>query len=63
MPPNFAGTWKMKSSEHFDELLKALGKPFHISFLFIFFLSFLIRYLACPCVDVPACARQSITRT
>jgi len=24
--PNFAGTWKMKSSEHFEELLKALGK-------------------------------------
>uniref|UniRef100_A0A8D3CXJ0 Cellular retinoic acid-binding protein 1 n=1 Tax=Scophthalmus maximus TaxID=52904 RepID=A0A8D3CXJ0_SCOMX len=23
--PNFAGTWKMKKSEHFDELLKALG--------------------------------------
>ncbi|XP_041725051.1 cellular retinoic acid-binding protein 1 [Coregonus clupeaformis] len=22
---NFAGTWKMKSSENFDELLKALG--------------------------------------
>ncbi|XP_046890346.1 cellular retinoic acid-binding protein 1 [Hypomesus transpacificus] len=22
---NFTGTWKMKSSEHFDELLKALG--------------------------------------
>ncbi|KAI4826053.1 hypothetical protein KUCAC02_021708 [Chaenocephalus aceratus] len=25
--PNFAGTWKMKRSENFDELLKALGKP------------------------------------
>ena len=25
--PNFAGTWKMRSSENFDELLKALGKP------------------------------------
>lgn len=25
--PNFAGTWKMKSSKNFDELLKALGKP------------------------------------
>ncbi|XP_056135069.1 cellular retinoic acid-binding protein 1 [Lampris incognitus] len=23
--PNFAGTWKMKSSENFDELLRALG--------------------------------------
>ncbi|CAJ0964537.1 unnamed protein product [Ranitomeya imitator] len=23
--PNFAGIWKMKSSENFDELLKALG--------------------------------------
>ncbi|XP_018608076.1 cellular retinoic acid-binding protein 1-like [Scleropages formosus] len=23
--PNFAGTWKMKSSENFDELLKALS--------------------------------------
>ncbi|XP_043933760.1 cellular retinoic acid-binding protein 1 [Protopterus annectens] len=23
--PNFAGTWKMKSSENFDELLKTLG--------------------------------------
>ncbi|KAJ1181787.1 hypothetical protein NDU88_006986 [Pleurodeles waltl] len=25
MMPDFAGTWRMKSSEHFDELLKALG--------------------------------------
>ncbi|KAL2300565.1 hypothetical protein Nmel_013447 [Mimus melanotis] len=25
--PNFAGTWKMRSSENFDELLKALGQP------------------------------------
>lgn len=24
--PNFTGTWKMKSSENFDELLKALGE-------------------------------------
>ena len=24
--PNFAGTWEMKSSENFDELLKKLGK-------------------------------------
>lgn len=24
--PNFAGTWKMRSSENFDELLKALGE-------------------------------------
>ncbi|XP_007906195.1 cellular retinoic acid-binding protein 1a [Callorhinchus milii] len=23
--PNFAGTWKMKSSENFDEMLKVLG--------------------------------------
>lgn len=23
---NFTGTWKMKSSENFDELLKALGE-------------------------------------
>ncbi|XP_054473243.1 cellular retinoic acid-binding protein 1 [Anoplopoma fimbria] len=23
--PNFAGTWKMKSSENFEDLLKALG--------------------------------------
>lgn len=23
---NFSGTWKMKSSENFDELLKALGE-------------------------------------
>ncbi len=31
MPPNFAGTWKMKSSENFDELLKALGNiSFHL---------------------------------
>ncbi len=26
--PNFTGTWKMKSSENFEELLKALGKWF-----------------------------------
>lgn len=25
---NFGGTWKIKSSENFDELLKALGKLF-----------------------------------
>lgn len=31
--PNFAGTWKMKRSENFDELLKALGKPSPLSFL------------------------------
>lgn len=24
--PNFEGTWKMRSSENFDELLKALGE-------------------------------------
>lgn len=24
--PNFAGTWEMKSSENFDELLKKLGE-------------------------------------
>lgn len=24
--PDFSGTWKMKSSENFEELLKALGK-------------------------------------
>lgn len=24
--PNFAGNWKMRSSENFDELLKALGE-------------------------------------
>lgn len=30
--PNFAGTWKMKRSENFDELLKALGKPSPVSF-------------------------------
>lgn len=29
--PNFAGTWKMKSSENFDELLKVLGKAFFLS--------------------------------
>ncbi|KAL2295635.1 hypothetical protein Nmel_018750, partial [Mimus melanotis] len=23
--PNFSGNWKMKSSENFEELLKALG--------------------------------------
>lgn len=28
--PNFAGNWKMKSSENFDELLKALGKRIHL---------------------------------
>lgn len=26
MTPNFAGNWKMRSSENFDELLKVLGK-------------------------------------
>uniref|UniRef100_A0A672Q1Y4 Cellular retinoic acid binding protein 1a n=1 Tax=Sinocyclocheilus grahami TaxID=75366 RepID=A0A672Q1Y4_SINGR len=32
MPPNFTGTWKMKSSENFDELLKALGNiSFHLT--------------------------------
>lgn len=31
--PNFAGTWKMKRSENFDDLLKALGKPSPVSFL------------------------------
>lgn len=29
---NFSGTWKMRSSENFDELLKALGEEVH-SFL------------------------------
>lgn len=24
--PNFEGSWKMKSSENFDDLLKALGE-------------------------------------
>lgn len=24
--PDFAGTWKMKNSENFEELLKALGE-------------------------------------
>lgn len=24
--PNFAGTWKMKSSENFEDLLKTLGE-------------------------------------
>uniref|UniRef100_A0A8C4TYX8 Cytosolic fatty-acid binding proteins domain-containing protein n=1 Tax=Falco tinnunculus TaxID=100819 RepID=A0A8C4TYX8_FALTI len=24
--PNFSGNWKMKSSENFEELLKALGE-------------------------------------
>ena len=33
--PNFAGTWKMKSSEHFDDLLKALGKPKYFQLLCI----------------------------
>ena len=28
--PNFAGSWKMRSSENFDDLLKALGKPFAV---------------------------------
>uniref|UniRef100_A0A672PUT9 Cellular retinoic acid binding protein 1a n=1 Tax=Sinocyclocheilus grahami TaxID=75366 RepID=A0A672PUT9_SINGR len=30
MPPNFTGTWKMKSSENFDELLKALASGSHV---------------------------------
>lgn len=39
--PNFAGTWKMKSSENFEELLKALGKyeirsPFFFWFILLF---------------------------
>lgn len=33
MPPNFAGNWKMRSSENFDELLKVLGKSPPVSFL------------------------------
>lgn len=44
--PNFAGTWKMRSSENFDELLKALGKP--SVFLLLFFLT------AHPCVRSPS---------
>ena len=30
---NFAGNWKMKKSENFDELLKALGKLSPLSVL------------------------------
>lgn len=26
---NFSGMWKMKTSENFEELLKALGEYFH----------------------------------
>lgn len=32
--PNFEGTWKMKSSENFEELLKALGED---NLLFFFY--------------------------
>lgn len=28
--PDFSGTWKMKSSENFEELLKALGKSLSV---------------------------------
>ena len=30
--PDFSGKWKMKTSEHFEELLKALGKFMFITF-------------------------------
>lgn len=49
--PNFAGTWKMKSSKNFDELLKALGKPRLFSSLSLsLFLSSLreVGYPSCP---------------
>lgn len=49
---DFSGSWKMKSSENFEELLKALGKfeswilDFVYMFIYIFFLCFIyIFYL------------------
>ena len=30
--PDFSGKWKMKTSEHFEELLKTLGKFMFITF-------------------------------
>lgn len=53
--PNFAGTWKMKSSENFDELLKALGKPlldvFSLIPLFVSPFLFSIVCTVHPCVS------------
>ena len=53
--PNFAGIWKMRSSENFDELLKALGKslspPVILTLsrsLLSLSLVFLIRLLSSP---------------
>ncbi|KAG7315184.1 hypothetical protein KOW79_021272 [Hemibagrus wyckioides] len=40
--PNFAGTWKMRSSENFEELLKALG------------VNAMLRKVACAAASKPS---------
>lgn len=54
--PNFAGTWKMKSSENFDELLKALGKL--LSPLSLFLPSCLSPAASLHEVNYPSCPHR-----
>lgn len=58
--PNFAGTWKMKRSENFDELLKALGKPYPVSFFSVLSPSspslHEADYPSCPCRKAFSCS-------
>lgn len=53
--PNFAGTWKMKRSENFDELLKALGKPSPASLPLLSSLPSLARATSLHEADNPSC--------